>query len=86
MRLATLVAAFESIPESIIQMGGLLNANYEAIQLIQIIGIISSIVSGAFIMTDGNFGFILSHYLASPGDPYYGWISKNGGWEKRLQM
>ncbi|GMH76012.1 hypothetical protein TL16_g06942 [Triparma laevis f. inornata] len=78
--------AFESIPESIIQIGGLLKQNYEDIQTIQIIGVISSIVSGAFIMTDGNFGFNLSKFLASAGDPYYGWISKIGGWEKRRQM
>ena len=37
-------------------------------------------------MTNGNFGFILSKYLASPGDPFYGWISKVGGWEKRRQI
>ena len=40
----------------------------------------------ALLVTDGNFGFILSKYLQSPGDPNYGWISKNGGWEKRRQM
>jgi len=78
--------AFESIPECIIQVLGLLNANLGDIQTIQIIGIISSIVSGAFIMTDGNFGFILSKHLKSPGDPTYGWISKIGGWEKRRQI
>ncbi|GMH71529.1 hypothetical protein TrLO_g9083 [Triparma laevis f. longispina] len=79
--------AFESIPESIIQIGGLLkHQNYGDIKTIQIIGVVSSIVSGAFIMTDGNFGFILSKYLASPGDPFYGWISKVGGWEKRRQI
>ncbi|GMH54069.1 hypothetical protein TL16_g01600 [Triparma laevis f. inornata] len=77
---------FESIPESIIQIGGLLNANYGDIKTIQIMGIISSIVSRAFIMTDGNFGSMLSKYLDNPGDPCYGWISKIGGWEKRRQM
>lgn len=79
-------AAFESIPESIIQIDGLLKQNYEDIQTIQIIGVISSIVSGAFITTDGSFGFNLSKFLASAGDPCYGWISKIGGWEKRRQM
>ncbi|GMH79514.1 hypothetical protein TL16_g08173 [Triparma laevis f. inornata] len=79
--------AFESIPESIIQIGGLLkHQNYRDIETIQIIRIISSVVSGAFIITDANFGFILSKYLESPGDPYYGWISKIGGFEKRRQM
>lgn len=37
-------------------------------------------------MTDANFGFILSKYLVSPGDPYYGWISKIGGLDKKRQM
>lgn len=37
-------AAFESIPESIIQIDGLLKQNYEDIQTIQIIGVISSII------------------------------------------
>lgn len=78
--------AFESIPESIIQIGGLLNANYGDIKKIQIIGVISSVVSGAFIMTDANFGYILSKNLVTPGDPYYGSIAKNGGWEMRRQM
>ncbi|GMI04275.1 hypothetical protein TrLO_g11514 [Triparma laevis f. longispina] len=57
----------ESIPESIIQVNGLLKQDYGDIKTIQIIGVISSIVSGAFIMMDGNFGFILSKYLSSPG-------------------
>ncbi|GMH54141.1 hypothetical protein TrLO_g12810 [Triparma laevis f. longispina] len=78
--------AFESIPESIIQISGLLNSNFSDIKTIQIIGVISSIVSGAFIMTDGNFGFVLSQYLKTPSDLYYGWISKNGGWEKKRQI
>ncbi|GMI05280.1 hypothetical protein TrVE_jg3836 [Triparma verrucosa] len=78
--------AFESIPECIIQLRALFKAKADDIQTIQIIGVISSIVSGAFIMTDGNFGLTLSKYLAIPGDPIYGWISKNGGWEKRRQM
>jgi hypothetical protein len=76
----------ESIPESIIQVNGLLKSGSAEILPIQIIGVVSSIVAGAFIMMDGNFGFILSKWLASPGDPYFGWISKNGGWEKRRQM
>ena len=42
---------FESIPESIIQILGLLNASSGDIQTIQIVGVLSSIVSGAFIMT-----------------------------------
>ncbi|GMH68868.1 hypothetical protein TL16_g05029 [Triparma laevis f. inornata] len=75
----------ESIPESIIQLGGLLKGNKEGVKGIQIIGVIISIVAGAFIMTDGNFGFILSKYLKCPGDPYYGWISKSPR-SKRLQM
>ena len=37
-------------------------------------------------MTDGNFGHILNEHLESPGDPYFGWISKIEGWEKRRQM
>lgn len=78
--------ALESIPENIIKIGGLLNANYGNIKTIQIIGIISSIVTRAFIMTHGNFGFITSKYLEHPRDPYYGWVSKVGGWEKRRQM
>ncbi|GMH70822.1 hypothetical protein TrLO_g10965 [Triparma laevis f. longispina] len=78
--------AFESIPESIIQVGGLLKQNYGDIKTIQVIGVISSIGAGAFIMTDGNFGFILSKYLQVPNDPYYRWISKIGGWEKKRQM
>lgn len=78
--------AFESIPESIIQLSGLLKQNYGDIQTIQIIRLILSIVSGAFILTDGNFGFILSKYSEVPGDPFCGWISKIGGWEKRRQM
>ena len=45
--------AFESIPECIIQMRSLL-ASTGNIQTIQIVGVISSIVSGAFIMT-GKF-------------------------------
>ncbi|GMI14938.1 hypothetical protein TrLO_g10403 [Triparma laevis f. longispina] len=69
--------AFESIPESIIQIGGLLQTKRGDILGIQIVGVISSIVAGAFIMTDGNFGFIASKNLSSPGDPYYGWISKS---------
>ncbi|GMH60492.1 hypothetical protein TrLO_g7859 [Triparma laevis f. longispina] len=48
--------AFEAIPESIIQIGGLLKQGYGDIKMIQIIGVVSSVVSGAFIMTDGNFG------------------------------
>ena len=43
--------AFESIPECIIQLYGLLKAKVGEIKTIQIFGIISSIVSGAFIMT-----------------------------------
>ncbi|GMH75404.1 hypothetical protein TL16_g06753 [Triparma laevis f. inornata] len=79
--------AFESIPESIIQVNGLLKQqNVGDIEPIQIVGVISSIVSGAFIITDGNFGFILGKYLQSPGDPYFGWISMIGGWEKTWQM
>ncbi|GMH61260.1 hypothetical protein TL16_g03216 [Triparma laevis f. inornata] len=78
--------AFESIPESIIQLSGLLKQNYGDIQTIQIIRLILGIVSGAFIMTDGNFGFIFSKYSEVLGDPFYGWISKIGGWEKRRQM
>ncbi|GMH52804.1 hypothetical protein TrLO_g8703 [Triparma laevis f. longispina] len=78
--------ALESIPENIIQIDGLLKQNYGDIQTIQVIGVVSSIVSGAFIMMEGNFGFILSKYLASPSDPYYGWISKAGGLEKKRQM
>ena len=69
--------AFESIPESIIQIGGLLQTKRGDILGIQIVGVISSIVAGAFIMTDGNFGFIARKNLSSPGDPYYGWISKS---------
>ncbi|GMH92162.1 hypothetical protein TL16_g12264 [Triparma laevis f. inornata] len=57
----------ESIPESIIQIGGLLDTNYGDIQTIQIIGVISSIVSAAFIMTDANLGINLSKYLSTPG-------------------
>ncbi|GMH88430.1 hypothetical protein TL16_g11155 [Triparma laevis f. inornata] len=78
--------SFESVPESIIQVGGILKSNKGGVQMIQIIGVISSILSGAFIMTDGNFGMNLSKYLASPGDPYYGWISKKGGWELARQL
>ncbi|GMH79881.1 hypothetical protein TrST_g10335 [Triparma strigata] len=37
-------------------------------------------------MTDGNFGLIHSKYLKTPGNPYFRWISKKGGWEKGLQM
>ncbi|GMI13830.1 hypothetical protein TrLO_g939 [Triparma laevis f. longispina] len=59
----------ESIPESIIQIGRLLKQDYDDIKIIQIIGVISSVMAGAFIMTDGNFGFILGKYLQSPGDP-----------------
>ncbi|GMH81187.1 hypothetical protein TL16_g08851 [Triparma laevis f. inornata] len=77
---------FESIPEAIIQVGGLLNAHVCDIKIIQIVGVISSIVSGAFIMTDGNFGFISSKALALPGDPYYGWIRKFGAGKKKQQM
>ena len=43
--------AFESIPESIIQILVLLKATAGDIKTIQIVGVISSIVSGAFIMT-----------------------------------
>lgn len=69
----SLEIAFESIPESIIQIGGLLkHKDYSDIKMIQIIGVISSIV------TDGNFGFITSKYLKTPTNPYYGWISKKG--------
>lgn len=78
--------SFESIPESIVQIGGLLKQTYGDIQPIQIIGGISNFMSVAFIMTDGNFGFILSKYLNTPSDPYYGWISKTGGLEKKKQM
>lgn len=56
------------------------------IKTIQVIGVISSIGAGAFIMTDDNFGFILSKYLQVPNDPYYRWVSKIGGWEKKRQM
>ncbi|GMH48191.1 hypothetical protein TrLO_g870 [Triparma laevis f. longispina] len=62
--------AFESIPESFIQISALLKQNYGDIKTIQTIGVISSIVSGAFIMADGNFGFMLSKCLESPGNPY----------------
>ena len=78
--------AFESIPESIIQISGVLKQNYGDIKMIQIIEVILSIISGAFIMTDGNFGFILSKNLSAPGEPYYRWISKSGFLEKRRQM
>ncbi|GMH53840.1 hypothetical protein TrLO_g14765 [Triparma laevis f. longispina] len=79
--------AFESIPESIIQIGGLLNANSENnVKMIHIIGVFSSMVAGAFIMTDGNFGMILNKHLGSPGDPYYKWISKVGDRPKHRQM
>ncbi|GMH65857.1 hypothetical protein TL16_g11548 [Triparma laevis f. inornata] len=78
--------AIESIPESIIQVNGILKTNRENIKGIQIIGIVSSIAAGAFIITDGNFGQILSMHLKNPGDPYFGWISKNGGLEKKRQM
>ena len=43
--------AFESIPECVIQLRGLFKAKAGDIQTIQIIGVVSSIVSGAFIMT-----------------------------------
>ncbi|GMH64394.1 hypothetical protein TL16_g03953 [Triparma laevis f. inornata] len=76
----------ESIPESIIQVVGLLKAKSTSdIQTIQIVGVISSIVSGAFIMMDGNFEFVLSRYLDSPGNPYWGWINKQGAWKKQRQ-
>ncbi|GMI02539.1 hypothetical protein TrLO_g8526 [Triparma laevis f. longispina] len=76
---------FESIPESIIQIGGLLRADQQHVQMIQIVGVVSSILSGAFIMTDGNFGLMLSMHIENPGEPYYAWISKKL-WEKRRQM
>ncbi|GMH92585.1 hypothetical protein TL16_g12389 [Triparma laevis f. inornata] len=83
----SLEIAFESIPESIIQIGGLLkHKDYSDIKMIQIIGVISSIVAGAFIMTDGNPGFITSKYLKTPTNPYYGWISKKGMMGKKRQM
>ena len=44
-----------------------------------------SLLPASFV-TDGNFGLNVSKYLASPGDPSYGWISKIGGLEKRLQI
>lgn len=72
--------AFESIPESIIQVNGLLRANIKDINGIQIVGVISSIVAGAYIMTDGNFGINQSLHLAQPGFPHLRWISKSGAW------
>ncbi|GMI02647.1 hypothetical protein TrLO_g11485 [Triparma laevis f. longispina] len=35
---------------------------------------------------DGNFEIILSKYSQRPGDPYFRWISRAGGWEKRRQI
>ncbi|GMH83786.1 hypothetical protein TrST_g4915 [Triparma strigata] len=77
---------FEAVPECIIQVDGLLSAKLEDIQTIQIVGVVSSIVAGAFIITDANFGFIQSKYIEDPGDPYFGWIPQKGGLTKKYQM
>lgn len=66
----------EAIPESIIQVVGLLRAKKSDIQFIQLLGLGVSIVSGAFIMTDGNFGLINSKRNENMGDKYYTWISR----------
>ncbi|GMH85889.1 hypothetical protein TL16_g10372 [Triparma laevis f. inornata] len=61
---------FESIPESIIQMGGLLNQNYGYIKMIQIVGVISSIVFGMFLFNAcyfSQFVFAMSLFAIAFG-------------------
>ena len=69
----------EAVPEAVIQVSGLLSASLDEIKMIQIVGVISSVVRGALIMTDGNFGFILSKHFKSPLDPFYSWIPNGAG-------
>ncbi|GMH84660.1 hypothetical protein TL16_g09988 [Triparma laevis f. inornata] len=77
-----LEVSFEAVPEAIIQVSGLLSANLDEIKWIQIVGVISSVVCGAFIMTDGNFGFIQSKHMKSPWDPFYNWVPRHPGFGK----
>ena len=50
--------AFESIPESIIQISGLFGASAGEVMTLHVFFVASSILVAAFIMTEGNFGFI----------------------------
>mmetsp|Transcript_3697 Transcript_3697/g.7031 ORF Transcript_3697/g.7031 Transcript_3697/m.7031 type:complete len:607 (+) Transcript_3697:126-1946(+) len=75
----------EAIPEGILQVIGLLRANRDDIQFIQLLGLAVSVVSGAFILTDGNFGLISSKRNENIGDRYYCWISRVKS-ERYLQM
>ncbi|GMH68993.1 hypothetical protein TrLO_g1264 [Triparma laevis f. longispina] len=91
--------AFESIPESIIQIGGLLSQKYDDIQTIQVIGVVSSVISGAFIMTDANFAMSLFAQAFGTRAPvfiligveycavcaYMGWKGKLFGWSLMSQ-
>ena len=66
--------AFESIPESIIQVKGLLGAGVGEVETIQVVSVLSSILAAGFIIMEANFGFIQSHHVSCPGDEYFAWI------------
>ncbi|GMH78097.1 hypothetical protein TL16_g07666 [Triparma laevis f. inornata] len=76
--------AFEAVPGSIVQCLGLLSARRNEVHPIQIVGLCSSIFCGAFVMTDGNFGFICGKHRASPNDPYYQWVPNTPALSTRL--
>ena len=50
--------AFKSIPESIIQINGLLGASQGQIKGFHMFSVVSSILAAAFIIMEANFGFI----------------------------
>mmetsp|Transcript_22733 Transcript_22733/g.47332 ORF Transcript_22733/g.47332 Transcript_22733/m.47332 type:complete len:716 (-) Transcript_22733:35-2182(-) len=67
--------AFESIPESIVQIHGLLGTARGEIQVIQLASVLSSILSAAFIIMEANYSITQGQALKSPADPYYKWIT-----------
>ncbi|GMH97719.1 hypothetical protein TrST_g158 [Triparma strigata] len=73
--------AFESVPESIVQALFLLSLKKDEIQAqpIYIIGLCSSILCGAFVMTDGNFGFTRGKHRQNPRVPNYQWLPDRNG-------
>ncbi|GMH96280.1 hypothetical protein TrVE_jg3705 [Triparma verrucosa] len=78
----------ESFPEAAIQLIKSMNQEVGSpIQAIRIISIISSIVSGTYIITDLNFlAYRPAKYRQSRNDPFYNWKTKAGPRESASQF
>ena len=77
--------AFECVPESIIQANGLLDASSN-IEDFQVISVCMSVFVAAFIMMEGNYGFIQSKHLQNPGNPYWGWVPLDLGEKMKCHL